>query len=357
MKKIICLIMSMLMLTSTLLMFVSCNNEYEGEKEVVDMAGDTIVLPDNIEKVASTSNPCSNMLIALGEGDKLVASYKTIFDNPWFEKFYPNASNLTVLSSYQPEAESLIAMGVDLIFVPTQEWAAGLREKGVCALCIRFYTPEEIKEAVQLLGKIFGGDAKTRGDKWIALLDDSITTVAQKWENVADADKPVAYEIIGDKYRGLFRTNYGMAQAWLQYGGGIIATKDFGDYNTAAPTEEEILETNPDIIFIGGTYCSQLEKDLFADEKWADISAVKNENVHIVPVGSCYWNDCSVEYPMMIYFVYSCMYPDQTDFSIKDMAHDFYLEYYGIDFSDADIEKMMNGLAPNGEAICDQLKK
>ena len=122
-------------------------------------------------------------------------------------------------------------------------------------------------------------------------------------------------------------------------------------------TEEEILETNPDIIFIGGTYCSQLEKDLFADEKWAEISAVKNENVHIVPVGSCYWNDCSVEYPMMIYFVYSCMYTDQTDFSIKDMAHDFYLEYYGIDFSDADMEKMMNGLAPNGEAICDQLKK
>jgi hypothetical protein len=119
----------------------------------------------------------------------------------------------------------------------------------------------------------------------------------------------------------------------------------------------KILETNPDIIFIGGTYSSQLKKDLFLDEKWKDINAVKNNNVHIVPVGCCYWNDCTVEYPMIIYYVYSCMYPEQTDFSIKDIAHDFYLEYYEIDFNDEDMEKMMNGLAPNGEAICDQLRK
>jgi iron complex transport system substrate-binding protein len=334
-----------------------CDIKNNGELKIIDMAGDTVLLPDNIENVASTSNPCTNMLIALGEGDKLVASYKTIFDNPWFEIFYPNACNLAVLDSYQPEAESLISMGIDLIFVPTQERASALREKGICAVCIRFYSPDEIKQGVKLLGEIFGEKVKERGNKWIKLLDDTIKTIGLKWENIDDSEKPVAYEIIGDKYRGLFRTNYGTAQAWLQYGGGIIATKDFGDYNTAAPTEEEILETNPDIIFIGGTYSSQLKKDLFLDEKWKDIYAVKNNNVHIVPVGCCYWNDCTVEYPMIIYYVYSCMYPEQTDFSIKDIAHDFYLEYYEIDFNDEDMEKMMNGLAPNGEAICDQLRK
>ena len=42
------------------------------------------------------------------------------------------------------------------------------------------------------------------------------------------------------------------------------------------------------------------------------------------------------------------MYPDQVDFDLKEVAHEFYLEYYEIDFSEKQLDLMFSSMAPDG---------
>ena len=323
---------------------------------ITDMGGCAVTLPSEINSVVSTSDPCTDMMVAFGLGDKLTGAYFRALDNPWFEEFYPDAAELVRIDSYEPEAESLIAMEVDVIFVPSSERAEALREKGICAITIRYYSPEEMVGAAELLGEIFGGEAEEKSRQWIQDFENTRTLIAEKTADVEESGRPVAYEILADKNRGPFRTYYGENQAWLSYAGGVLATKDFADATSQAmPTEESVLATNPDVIFIGGTYATKEYADLLNNEKWQDVNAVKNGNIYVEPTGATAWNSCSTAYPLLVYYCFSCMYPDRVDFDMEDIAHDFYLKYYGVDFPDESIALMMQSMAPDGTEMWDEL--
>ena len=359
-KRIPVCLLSFLLMCSLLLAGCSKTDDAQSDSTaasstpatVTDMGGDVVELPDSINRVVSTSDPCTDMLVAFGQSDKLVGAYFRTLNNPWFREFCPTADSIVSFDSYEPEAEALIELGTDVIFVPSQDRAASLREKGICALTIRYYNPDEMVQAAQLLGEIFGGTAKTRSEEWIEDFHAAITAMDEKLSGVSEADKPVAYEILADKGRGPFRTYYGDNQAWLSYAGGILATKDYADATSQAmPTEEAILATNPDIIFIGGTYATKEYTDLLQNEMWQDITAVKNGNIFLEPTGAAAWNSCSTDYPLLVYYCFSCMYPDKVDFDLKQMTHDFYLKYYEIDFSDEQLDLMFQPAAPDGTEL------
>lgn len=321
---------------------------------IVDMGGDTVELPATVNRVVSTSVPCTDMMVAFGAGDKLIGAYYRTLENPWFQEFFPDAGNLVMFESYEPEVEALIDINTDIIFVPSRERAVSLREKGICAITIRYYTPDEVVYAANMLGQIFGGDAAKKSQEWIADFHATNNLFADKTADIAEEEKPVAYEILADKGRGPFRTYYGENQAWLSYAGGILATKDYGDATSSTmPSEEAILATNPDIIFIGGTYATKEYADLLVNEKWKNVTAVKNGNIHIEPTGATAWNSCSTTYPLLVYFCFSLMYPERVDFDLKMITHDFLEKYYGIDFSDEQLEQMLQSKAPDGSELWD----
>ena len=322
------------------------------EITIIDMGGDTVTLPATIERVVSTSDPCTDMLVAFGQSDKLIGAYFRALANPWFKEFCPTFDSIVSFDSYEPEVEALIEMDTDIIFVPSRERAVALREKGICALTIRYYTPSEVVYAAEMLGSIFGEKAKAKAESWIRYFNDVNELMEKKLKNIPESEKPVAYEILADKDRGPFRTYYGENQAWLSYAGGILATKDFADATSQAmTTEEAILATNPDIIFIGGTFATKEYENLLKNEMWQNISAVKNGNIFIEPTGATAWNSCSTTYPLLVYYCFSCMYPDCVDFDLQEIAHDFYLKYYEIDFTDEQLNLMFSSKAPNGTEL------
>lgn len=344
------------------MLFSACSNvsttqqddliEDKQEITIIDMGGDAVTLPANIERVISTSDPCTDMLVAFGQSDKLIGAYFRALDNPWFKEFCPTFENIVSFDSYEPEAEALVEMDVDIIFVPSRERAVALREKGICALTIRYYTPDEVICAAQMLGDIFGGIAKEKSDSWVNDFTEVREYMERRLAEIPESDKPVAYEILADKDRGPFRTYYGENQAWLSYAGGILATKDYADATSQAmPTEEAILATNPDIIFIGGTYATKEYANLIKDEMWENVAAVENSNIFIEPTGATAWNSCSTTYPLLVYYCFSCMYPEQVDFDLKEITHDFYLEYYEIDFSNEQLDLMFTSKAPDGTEL------
>lgn len=355
-KKIIGII-----IFAALVIFSGCaaiNKKDDTTKTIIDMGGVEVAIPSNIEKVVCCSNPGVDMMLALGAGDTLIGAHKSIVDNPWFNVFYPEADQLLLLDSYVPEAEILLSLDADIVFLPSEENCEPLREKGICAICLRFYSIEETKAAVNLLGDIFGGAVAEKGDKWLNELEYTISEVNYLLSTNDLEDTKTVYEILGDKYRGLYRTNYGDNQAWITYAGGDIATKEFGGATSAeTPTEEAVLATNPDIVLISGIYYEQLKKDLLTDNKWSAVNAVINQEIYNVPIGCTSWSENASTYPLMIKYLFTILYPQISPYSLIDDARTFYSEYNELEFSSDEISYMLATLNPDGESLCPKIEK
>lgn len=357
MKKMFCVTFCLLLSVFALLTGCSSAPPREESQTVIitDMGGAEVAAPRNIERVVCVSNPGVDMMFALGAGDTLIGAHKSLMDNPWAKEFLPDSSGLTFLDSYAPEAEALIAMDADVVFLTSEEPCEALREKGVCAVCLRFYSLEETKRAVEMLGEMFGGTVAEKGAEWLAELESVIAETNGELSGAPEGDRPVVYEIMGDKYRGLYRTPYGDTQGWIACAGGEIATKDFAGMTSAnTPTEEAILATNPDVILLSGKYWSQLKQDLLVDEKWAAVNAVVNGEIYNIPIGFVSWGEGSCAYPLMIRYLHAILYPNQSDWlaSASEDVQAFYQKYYGISFSEEKAAYMLNTLGPDGENLC-----
>ena len=96
------------------------------------------------------------------------------------------------------------------------------------------------------------------------------------------------------------------------------------------PTEEEILNTDPEVITIGGAYGVPMREEILADPVWADISAVKNNRVYIIPIGGIGWDQGYIALPVMLKFFANIFYPDvfQYDkgYTRKERTSKFYLK-------------------------------
>lgn len=322
-------------------------------RTVIDMSGAEVTIPAEIERVLCGTIPVLDMIYAFGAEDTIIGAHKTFYSNPWVEIFEDRVDEMYQLQSYEEESESLLAQDIDIYFLADPSVCESLRKEGVPAVCVRTYNLEEVKQAASLIGEIYGGDVKEKSEKWLRELDEASDYVESNLENISYEDRPVVYEIIGQTYKGLFRTDYDEAQGWLKLGGGQPATAQFKNitYNNW-PTEESILATNPEVVFIDGIYWEQLEKDLYADERWAIVDAVKNKEVYFVPTGCTAWSNYGAGYVLMIYYVFHTLYPNLADFSMKEKATAFYQEFYNIDLTEQQVENMLNGFGPDGASLC-----
>lgn len=350
MKKI-----NMLGLTLSLcsMLSISCGKKDVNGIVVVDSAGDEVLLPNRIERVVVTTEPAVDMMVAMGLGDKISGAYKNVYNNPWLDRFWEHGIDTEKIQTYQPEAESLIASNTDIIFVPTKERADALRDKGICAITLRMFSPKEIKEGIKILGQIFGEKAKSRGAEWISDFQHSIDDISFRIKDVPSSKRKSCYQLMGDKYKGLFRTNYGDTLDYFVYGGGRSALSDIeGTFTDHMPTEEAVLGTNPDVIFVNGTYASKLIKDLKNDQRWSAINAVINNEIYRTPLGFSDWSAEGSELILMNYWVFSKLYPSRCDFDIKQIANNFYEKYFSVTFSDDELTKMFDILSPEGNELC-----
>ena len=99
------------------------------------------------------------------------------------------------MDSYNPEFENLLAMEIDIVFLTTEENCIPLREKGICAIPLRFYTYKEVIDSAKHLGEIVGRDCKKNVDNWLKDLDIAIGTIQEKIKTIDDFEKPIVYEL------------------------------------------------------------------------------------------------------------------------------------------------------------------
>lgn len=315
---------------------------------VQDMAGDTVTLNSRADEIICTWPSGTQLMITLGMDDLLVGVPEDTKELAWAMHIAPEIKNVRSCSN-EESVESLLQIGADLVITTEADVARDLRSKGVNAITLKYYSVEEMRQAITLLGSVIPETYSEKCEGYLKYLDDQIKRVESALDGKIDK-KLLLYYIHGNNNKGLYKTAGGdtMNEAWAEYAYTDFATSDL---LTASETEvdaEAILNKNPDMIVIGGRYQRILKEELMNSDEWSNVNACVNNRVYLAPLGVSPFDRFGAEFAMMIPWVASKAYPELFSYNIEEEVKNFYQTFSNYTLTDDEVGYIVDGLNPDG---------
>lgn len=352
-QVIACILLIVMLLTTLPACATDSQNSLNGNSKeprvVVDIVGDEVIIPAEVNTVVCLVPFGCQIMIGLGLGDYLVGINDETIETPWIEVMYPRIKEIPTYG-YEPDVEAVLAANPDVVLCADQETAQEFRDKGVPAVTIMYYSVDDFKNTVTLIGTILGGEALERCNAYLEYFDAVVDDVDAHLRDKV-TKRETLYYINGTSDRGFYKTagagSTNDAVAQLSYAD--FATNPILQSPETKVDAEAILSQNPENIIIGGRWQHVLYEELMASPEWSSISAVKNGNVFKVPMGMAAWNRYSIEIALMIPWTASVMYPEYYEFDAVQETIDFYKRFSGYELSVEQATFIVKGLTPDGE--------
>ena len=320
-------------------------------KKIIDCSGTEVEIPTKIDKVVCANPSAVAFMNAMGVDEKIVGTHGSILNQSWVHVFDERYKDVALFGK-NPNAEELISANVDLVIIKDAEYAEDLRNQGINAVCFKYKNKDELFNAVDMLGDIFGEESQAYAVKWETKVDDTIAQISEDLSDVPDNKRCNVYYVDATgaeaSNENLFLTAGGgsFVEYWINTSGANLVTSPYEGIDQIE--QETALTLNPDTIFICGWLEYEAKDILMDDPLWQDVPAVKNDRVFLMPTSFVTYDRFSVELPLMLDYTAYTMYPDEHSFGGIDELRDFYKEYYNQDLSDENLEMMLKGLNPDG---------
>ena len=251
-------------------------------QNLVDDHGDKTSLTAYPEKIVSVAPSATEILYAIGAGDKVVAV--TDYDNyPYNFTAWIKAGNMTSVGDFTaPNLEVITALDPDLILASggvQVESVGTLRDLGYKVLVLDPTSVDGILNDIELVGNATGNRAEAT-----ALVNEINSRITAVENTVANAAKPkVYYEVY---YESTSSWTIG-AKAWqselIEIAGG---TNIFGDQQIDyyQYQVEALIDRNPDVIILPGEGMGSGAAATFDAVKarpgWDTTNAVQNNRLY-----------------------------------------------------------------------------
>jgi len=213
--------------------------------EVTDQAGRVVKLEKIPERIVSLAPSNTEVLFALGLGDKVVGV--TEFCN------YPEAAKAKPkIGGYSTvDLERTVAIEPDLILatnIHKDEIIPVLERLGLTVLTLDPKTLDEVLEAITLTGKCTG--KQEAASQLVAEMRNRIRAVTDKTDNLSEAQRPrVFYVMWHEPLRTV--SSHTRIHELIGLAGGVNIAQDLGEgYPTISL--EAVIQANPQVIIAGG---------------------------------------------------------------------------------------------------------
>lgn len=319
---------------------------------VTDLAGRVVAVPVRVERVVCLEVLCAQKMLMLGGGDRIIELYRN--GAPWLSTVFP-AIDRVATTFGDPNFEDLLARRADVVFFAydAERTRPKLDALGLVALTSqpvgrRAATAEEYledtKASVRMFAQVLGGEAIGRAEEWCGYLDERVHRVTERVARIPEAERLKLYYVRGP--RALDTQGLGANSVWFgRLAGARMVAAEAPLAAKGAVAIEDILRWNPDMVLVGRQYPLDL---VLGDPRWADIAAVKTGRVVASPEGVFYW-DGGPEGVLLMEFIAKRLYP--TLFADLDLAaevKDYYARFYRTRLDDAQVDKLLRGLSPDG---------
>ncbi|MCL2186477.1 MAG: ABC transporter substrate-binding protein [Treponema sp.] len=262
------------------LLFSSCNAAKTNE--IIDRTGRNIVIRNPINRVVSTAPSNTEIIVDLGQAEKLVA----------IDKHSANIEGipdkLPLLDFFYPDAEVIINLKPDLIIAsghnPTgsgEDPFKLLREMGIPVVYISMSKSiEDIYKDIEFIAKLL--QAEEKGEKLVTWMKQQINSIIKTAEDI-EIVKTVYFEISAAPDMMTFGKDSFIDDMIKTVGAkNIFANENW----LVSPSAEAVINRNPDVILTNVNYIDDPISEIKNRLGFNHINAVINDRVYQIDTDS-----------------------------------------------------------------------
>lgn len=313
-------------------------------REVVDMAGRTVALPDSVERVCSNGFSLNQLLLMLGAAPRLCATTDAMRDAPWFRRLFPRADSLPRPFPAGPGGgvEEVLRLHPDLVVLWNDDpFASRLREAGIAVLVVRFSTPREMGRGVGLLADALGGDAPRRARRFLSLRDSIDSLVGARLRDLAPSSIRKVFYAADDPLNT--EAGASIVTSWIARAGGANVAAGIPAVR-AQVSMEQILSWRPQAVVCRD---ESICRGILRDPAWKVVPAVRDRRILACPRGVAAWCTRSGEAALQPLWAASVLHPARfADIRLDSLAARFFREFYGYDTDSSEVAAILSGTVP-----------
>lgn len=311
-------------------------------RDITDMTGRSVTVPDRIETIVTLGSvPVINSFVgASGNADKIVSGLPERFakSGRWgFQYvFAPQIKDAPDLqdNEYAPVIERILVLRPDVALTFDQATTDILTGNGIPTVMLRVQDAGQAKDAVALLGDLFG--TPEAGPRYAEFFDKTLADVTEKLAAVPDSARP---RVLYISPKNMSQPHL-IAEWWMKAGGARSVTDDGRTTETLSLTTEMVLGADPDVVIVADP------KDvgaLKADANLSQLRAVKEGRILVTPVGAHIWGNRTSEQPLSVLWVATKLYPDLfSEEDLRATVHGYYRDFFGTDLTDEQIGTILD---------------
>lgn len=319
-------------------------------REITDMTGRKVVIPDTIKKVVSSSPPGTYLLYAIDPHALAGLSFSLRADE---NKYVIDAyRKLPVIGGMVGQgrtlnSEVLLKIKPDFVLI----WAmsdSSIRKKYETQLTelnipwVNIVRLENITHYPEAL--LFAGDLlnkRERGEKLHRYAVDALNSVKAAVAAIPASSRVAVYYAEGIDGLKTERED-SMHSELIPFAGGINVHK--GSARDGMGMEnismEQVLMYDPEVILVK----ERIFYDrIFSDERWKNVKAVKNRRVHLIPHQPFNWFDRPPSFMRLLgaKWVVSVLYPRHYPVDMVKETKEFYKLFLGVDLNDREAREVL----------------
>ena len=316
-------------------------------RTITDMAGRTVTLPVEINTIGTFGSigVLNAFVETMGAGHKICNEGSASFvRSPSWEKyqykFTPQIKGMQEFESADRELimENILAVSPDLCLSMSKNTTEALEAQGLNVVHLEWAKDEDIATCINLLGEIL--NAPDVAADYLKYFNDMVAKADALTDKIPETErKNVLYGAVSTMSQP-----HVIAEWWIQKAGGISVTSDAliaAGGESLTYTLEDLLLWNPDVMFISS---ANDREAILADERLADINAVKNDEIYALPRIAHTWGNRTTEQPLTIMWAINKLYPEiLSDKELQDDIFYFYSHFFGTDFTSDELAEISKG--------------
>lgn len=329
---------------------------------VTDQRGEDVALDGPVTRIVTLPMPAASMVVAV---DQTAAHLAGMHDASWtairdgiMVEMFPEALEVPhdiARQDFAPNVESILALDPDVVV----QWAdegpsiiTPMENAGLKVVGVTYGTQEDVNAWLTLFATMLG--KPDRAQEMIARMQSEQEQIEEATAQLSGpAPKVVYFNRFLDGLKVAGPETYNDYYINL-VGATNPATGDDGVQGTGmvGVDVEQVLAWDPDIILLGN-FDAAMPDDIYNDDVWQAVSAVRSQRVYKVPLGGYRWDPPSHESPLMWRWLSQIAFPQQDPGDLRGQITSYYEFLYGTAPTDAQIDTILwtdvNGKAAHYE--------
>lgn len=349
-RNMICLVLALALL------LCGCGQEAATElsREFTDSTGRTVVVPDEITKIA-ISGPLSQVYILPLAGDLLVGVSNAYAEDAalYLPSYIFEKTEIGQLYGGKGEMdlEALLAAAPDVVIdigeakKTTAEDLTSLTEQTGIPFIHIDATVATAPEAYRTLGKLLNREEKAEElAQWCEKTYARMTAMMEKVD-AGNARKSLLY-CLGDKGVNVIAEGSFHAETINMMSQNLAVVEEVVSSGAGNEVDlEQILLWDPDVIIFAPDSCYD---NIAGAAQWQSVSAVENRNYYKTPYGPYGWlsSPPSVQRYLGMLWLGTLLYPDYAEYDLQEEVTAYYKLFYGCDLTEEMYQNLVEYALP-----------